>query len=281
MQKFPKPFFRTARKSWYVQIAGKQIAPRHRPRCGLSPLSRADGPAEDRTRRRSPPTLSWPCSTPTWTGARTTRPGAPTTGIVIIWNPLPKRSRPALTIAGLKPFHVQQWLDANPSWKTGKRGAVIAVQRGFNWAVRMGLIAANPIRSLEKPKAGRRDHVIAADQFQTIFALVKDAQFRDLLTVCWETGCRPQEALSVEAAHVDIEGGCWAFPVNESKGKQLQRIVYLTDTALAITRRLMAVHPHGPLFGTPTDCRGRRPPSTAASPGSGSPSAARRSNGWG
>ena len=25
MPKFPKPFFRTARNAWYVQVAGKQI----------------------------------------------------------------------------------------------------------------------------------------------------------------------------------------------------------------------------------------------------------------
>src|SRR5690242_19347608 len=49
-----------------------------------------------------------------------------------------------LTIGRLKPFHVAQWLDANPRWKTGKRGAVIAVQRAFNWAMRMGLIRENP-----------------------------------------------------------------------------------------------------------------------------------------
>ena len=109
----------------------------------------------------------------------------------------------------------------------------------------MGLIEANPVRSLEKPKAGRRDHVITAEQFETILVLVKDEEFRDLLTVCWETGCRPQEVLSVEARHVDLEGGCWVFPVDESKGKKHQRIVYLTDTALEITRRLMAAHPAG------------------------------------
>lgn len=112
----------------------------------------------------------------------------------------------------------------------------------------MGLIASNPVRSLEKPRAGRRDHVISADQFRTILAMVKDVEFRDLLTVCWETGCRPQEALSVEAAHVDVEGGCWVFPVDESKGKEHQRIVYLTDAALEITRRRIAARPCGPLF---------------------------------
>jgi site-specific recombinase XerD len=76
------------------------------------------------------------------------------------------RTLPAgLTTAGLKPFHVQRWLDANPGRKTGKRGAVIAVQRAFNWAVRMGLIGASPVRSVEKPKSGRREHVVTAEQF--------------------------------------------------------------------------------------------------------------------
>lgn len=159
------------------------------------------------------------------------------------------RSLPSgLTMAQLKPFHVQQWIDGNPSWKTGKRGAIIAVQRAFNWAVRMGLIAANPVRTLEKPKAGRRERVISAEQYETILSLVRDEEFRDLLTVCWETGCRPQEALSVEASHVNVAEGCWAFPVDESKGKERQRIVYLSDKALAITKRLMARHPSGPLF---------------------------------
>ena len=159
------------------------------------------------------------------------------------------RSLPSgLTVGKLKPFHVQQWIDGNPTWKTGKRGAIIAVQRAFNWAVRMGLIAASPVRTLEKPKAGRREHVISAEQFELIASLVRDEEFRDLLTVCWETGCRPQEALSVETTHVNAAEGCWVFPVNESRGKERQRIVYLTDTALEITKRRMVGRHVGPLF---------------------------------
>ena len=155
---------------------------------------------------------------------------------------------PGLAVDALKPFHVQGWVDGQAGWKTGKRGAIIAVQRAFNWAVRMGLVAANPVRTLEKPKAGRREQVIAAGQFATIMALVRDPEFRDLLTVCWETGCRPQEILSVEARHVNEAEGCWAFAAKESKGNDRQRIVYLTDEALAITKRLMTAHPRGRLF---------------------------------
>lgn len=37
----------------------------------------------------------------------------------------------------------------------------------------MGLIEANTIRSIEKPKAGRRDLVITPDQFKAILGLVR------------------------------------------------------------------------------------------------------------
>jgi integrase len=240
MPKFPKPFYRTARKAWFVQVAGKQVnlGPDH------DAAMRRYHELMGRTKAAAQPVasdafLDW-CSkhkagrTYNWyrdyleSFARTLPIG--------------------LTIARLKPFHVQQWVDGNPTWKTGKRGAIIAAQRAFNWAVRMGLIETNPVRSLEKPKAGRREHVISPDQFKVITSLVRDAEFRDLLTVCWETGCRPQEALCVEAGHVDAAEGCWVFPADESKGKERQRIVYLTDTALAITMRRMAACPYGPLF---------------------------------
>lgn len=152
------------------------------------------------------------------------------------------------SIAELKPFHVQRWLDANSGWRTGKRGAVIVVQCAFNWAARMGLIDANPVRSIEKPKAERRERVIILAGFAAMLARVKDDEFRDLLATCWETGCRPQEALAVAARHVDLAIGCWTFPVDESKCKTHQRTVYLSDAALEITRRRVAAWPEGPIF---------------------------------
>ena len=247
MPKFPKPFFRTARQAWFLQLAGKQV--------NL-------GPDRDAAFSRYHELMARPNGIATPVSADTV---LSVLDAFLGWCQDHKAGRtydwyrgylesfartiPAkLTPAGLKPYHVQQGLDANPGWKTGKRGAVIAVQRAFNWALRMGLIAANPIRSIEKPKAGRRDQVISAGQFDAIIALVRDGEFRDLITTCCETGCRPQEALSVEARHVDLANGCWVFPVEESKGKKQQRIVYLTDAALAITRRLMAANTRGPLF---------------------------------
>ena len=54
-----------------------------------------------------------------------------------------------LPVDDLKPFHVQQWVDSNKVAKPGRRawgvnhtrGAIVAVQRAFTWAEKVGHIA--------------------------------------------------------------------------------------------------------------------------------------------
>jgi integrase len=155
---------------------------------------------------------------------------------------------PQLTVRDLRPFHVQQWLDRMTGVVSGtKRNYCRAVKRVLRWAEQQGYIDRNPIAHLEQPKGGRRETVVSPDEFQQLLALVTDAAFRDLLTTTWETGCRPQELLRVEARHVDLKHRRWVFPESEAKGGWL-RIVYLTDSALATTRRLLLQHPTGRLY---------------------------------
>jgi hypothetical protein len=73
-----------------------------------------------------------------------------------------------LSVDRLKPIHVQQWVDAQPGWGSGKRGAITAVQRAFNRAAKMGLIDASPVRHVEKPGTGRRDVVITPERTSRI-----------------------------------------------------------------------------------------------------------------
>ena len=90
--------------------------------------------------------------------------------------------------------------------------------------------------------------LVTPEIFEQILRLVRKQPFRDLLVATWETGCRPQESLAVEARHVDLPNARWVFPADESKGEQWPRIIYLTDKALEITKRLMKRHPRGPIF---------------------------------
>ena len=154
-----------------------------------------------------------------------------------------------LTVRELQPYHVQAWLDSHPAWaSTTARSGVATFQRALNWAVKMGHIDTSPIAHFEKPPAEARDRVLTAEEYKQILENVRDDEFRDLLTLHWEAGCRPQESLRVEAKYVDLKQARWVFPVKKSKGKRKPRIVYLNDTALEITKRSMLKWPDGPIL---------------------------------
>jgi integrase len=163
---------------------------------------------------------------------------------------------PLLTIDQLKPSHVYDWVDAQEGWKTGRRGAMTAVQRVFKWAATAGKLAMigdrSPLASLEKPAQGRREQLVSQAVYEETLSLVRDTQFHDLLELAWNTGARPHELFTVTAAFADLDNARWVFPVQLSKGKRIQRTIYLNDRALEITRRLVQEHPSGPLLRTTT-----------------------------
>lgn len=154
---------------------------------------------------------------------------------------------PDMKVKDLRPFHVQQWMDSMEVSSGTKRNYGRSIKRCLRWAKKLGYIDANPIAEMELPKAGKREQVVSNTEWDTILDNIADQTLRDLLIVTWETGCRPQESLRVEARHVDLENQRWWFSVTESK-TDIPRIVYLTDKALAITKRLMRQYPQGSLF---------------------------------
>ena len=162
---------------------------------------------------------------------------------------LKAKGKKNLLVKDLAPYHVLDWVDSR-AWSDGtKNGACRAVQRAFNWALKRGRLKVNPIAYIdEKPPPGRREDIISPAEYAELMKHVKEGCFRDLLVVSWECGCRPQESLRVERRHVNEKLKRWEFPTQEAKGKKKVRFVYLTDNALAITRKLMLKHPEGRLF---------------------------------
>ena len=156
---------------------------------------------------------------------------------------------PDLQSGELKPLHVQEWLNEYPDLsRTSRRNYVRSVKTCLNWAVQQGYIERNLIDKMPVPNAEHREITILADEFERMLAAIPDLAFRDLVTVTWETGCRPQESLRVEARHVDLKRKRWMFPKSEAKGKRQPRIVYLTDAAYEITVRRLKEFPSGLLF---------------------------------
>lgn len=246
MARAPKPWFRKDRNAWFVTIAGKRhnlgkdralafqrfhqlmAEPQKQAVRSDSVAALIDLYLEWLQKNRSAGTYNWYmhfCQS--------------------FINSIPAN----LQITDLKPFHVQEWLDArNDSSDSTKRGCITAVKRPFAWAEKQGYIDRSPIAHVEKPQEGRREQIVSSDELKKILSLAPDEPFQDVLHVAWEVGPRPQEIVNVEARHVDIKNARWVFPKEESKGKKHPRVIYLTDKALQITKRLLLKHPEGKLF---------------------------------
>jgi integrase len=265
MPHHPKPFYKRKRNAWYVEIDRQQINLGQHPG-GLPPPKKRNGrwqpPHEildqyHALMSRQPEPAPPPA------------PGDSLVGLIDRFLGWCKEHRAeetyewyrwrlqlfvdsidrSLTVAQLKPYHLDEFLARHPEWTSGmKHGACRAVQRAMRWAQKKGYIAQSPVADYEKPRPGKRKVVVAPAEFALLLSLAGGQNFRDLLIVTWETACRPQESLLVEARHVDLKNSRWVFPADEAKGEQWPRIVYLTDTALEITRRLMLKHPEGPIF---------------------------------
>lgn len=251
MPRFPKPFFKKSHQSWYVQVDGRQVRlgpDKNAAHRRYHELMAAGPVVEPQPSRTSSPRLV-DIFDHFLTFCRDQR--APDTYEWYRWRlqMFVDEIAASLTVAQLKPFHLDDWFARHPDWASGtKNGMCRAVQRALRWAERRGRIDRSPIAFYEKPRLGRRTIVVTPAQFEEMLACVPQQEFRDLLTVTWETAARPQESLVVEARHVDLENNRWVFPPEESKVDRWPRVVYLSPPAIEITRRLILERPTGPLF---------------------------------
>lgn len=246
MPHFAKPFFKASRNRWYVQFGPKQF--------NLGPDEEAAFARYAELKKQNPQPgdadltlavslmdafLSW-----------VEQNSAPRT---FEWYQRHCQAFTAslpmgLSVAELKKHHLTACLAKLKQASATKNGLCRAVMRAFKWAEDEQHIQKSPLAGFKKPHAKRRETVITAEEFEKLLPKIARDHFRDLVTVCWDTGCRAQEIVRVEKRHVDLDVGRWVFPAGESKGKAFPRVVYLTPRALEITRRLCELYPSGPLF---------------------------------
>jgi integrase len=142
----------------------------------------------------------------------------------------------------LKPFHVYNWVDAHPDWSVNyRRGALVAVQRVFNWAEKIGHLDRNPVRHLEKPQATRKEQVLPEKHYKMMLKETKDQAFKDVLTFAWETGARPEEIVAIMPEQCNLKTARIEIEPNDAKGKKKWRVIYMTDTAKAIVARRLKI----------------------------------------
>jgi integrase len=125
----------------------------------------------------------------------------------------------------------------------GRRaGAVQVIKRLYNWGMKRGRIHQNPIAALEKPASGRRKNYIEASVFKEMLSH-SDENLADLLTFCWETGCRPQEAWRLRPSHVEPRYRRCVIPICETKRNKSDRKIYCNDVVWKLVLKLKE-NPH-------------------------------------
>jgi hypothetical protein len=70
-----------------------------------------------------------------------------------------------------------------------------SVKRCMTWAKKQGYVEHNPVEDLEVPCGESKRVCISHAEFDRLMSFVRNRPFADLLTVTWQTGCRPQESL--------------------------------------------------------------------------------------
>lgn len=259
-----KPFYRESRNSWYVQIRGEEHKLGSDKEQAFQEFHRLMGselPTTNKTtvaalvaqflgwieQNRKPGTYEWyrnHCES------------------------FVKHVGPRLRVSDVKPYHVDKWLKSHSknrsvvtvgerrgrqtkrtgteNSKTYLNGGCRAVARAFNWAQKQGLLAASPIKGMERPAAKRRDEYLTLEQWAQLLALVKPSDpFYDLLVFLWETGARPFEARMARADNFHAETRQIILDLEDSKGEKYQRVIMLNDRAFEIVSRLAS---DGPIF---------------------------------
>lgn len=268
MARTPKPWFRDQTQSWYVKLGGVQ-----------HPLGKDKKEADRRFHRLmaveglSAPLKDVPL--PGLVEQFLADCGATVTPGTADWY----RSflddfagrYPKLKAAEVTPRHVRAWTSAvrKRVWgQSTQRSAITVLKRLLNWAVENKLLAANPVKDMERPAATVRMRILTDEEREKILSWYPEGDpFRDLLTALTEAGVRPGEAMKVTAADVDFEMGVWVLKGKTTRDTGKDRVVYMTPKLEALTRRLVELRPDGPIFrnedGNPwnrqaVNCRFRR-----------------------
>ena len=249
-RKHPQPFWREARACYFVQIGKKQVR--------LSPDRDEAFRLYHELMTRKPGDSLPPAA------AATPHLAVEVLDAFLEWASQNKAARtyewyreniqrlvsriPAsLTVAELKPFHVTRAMADFPNWSNNTKNDFIgAIKRAFNWAVDEELIDRSPLARMKKPAREAREMAVSPTEYAEVIAAVNEPCFRDLIELSWETGARVQELRRIEARYLDLASSRIVFPPRQAKGKKYYRVIYLTERAGEIVKRLAEARPTGP-----------------------------------
>lgn len=172
-------------------------------------------------------------------------------------------------VATLTHIHVYDFC-AEQGWGDGTvRILLLSLQSCFNWGVKSGLLASNPVKGIETPapRSRGREIVLTAEEHTTILNTVSN-RAADVFIALENSGARPGEIVGARGQDLDAARGAIVYyaDVRRKEGelshktgsKGRDRVIYFTGECLAMVRRLaIAAGPNGHIF-RPRNCSNTR-----------------------
>jgi integrase len=245
--RYPKPFYRTGRDAWVVQLGRRQLTlargRENEPEAwkAYHRLMAAEGqaaPSEDMT-------VALACDLFLDRAEQETSAGNYQQYRIKLQDFCDHHGHRRVTDLRIK--HLDAWIKAH-SWSASTvRGGITAVKACLNWCVRMGHVGSNPLKDAPRPKMGRRTRTVAPQEREIVRGRFDEA-FRDFLDALTWTGARPGEVMHLEASHIDWVARHASLPGKTTDRTGLPVGFPLVPPMLELCRRLAEVNPTGPLF---------------------------------
>jgi integrase len=160
----------------------------------------------------------------------------------------------SLRAEGVQKHHVEAWIGRQGTWgATTEWDAKTRLVTLFRWGVDHGLLAANPIQGIRKPRVRSRGaEALVPPEAHAKLVEAASPALRDVLMALYQSGARPGEVITVTAREFVPEASVWVLTKHKTAHQGKPRIVHLTPGLVALCGELAARHPDGPLFRTST-----------------------------
>lgn len=127
------------------------------------------------------------------------------------------------------------------------------IRQMFRFAVDRDIIEADPTASIRKAKIGgkdvERERVLSEDEVRALHRQIPGAGMlvttEAAIWICLATCCRIGELLKARWEHVDLKGGNWLIPAENSKNGKAHT-VFLSAFAVEQFRRVREIHGAAP-----------------------------------